>query len=221
MRKPRVALFVLASALPLATAQAAHPGDIKRELVLVALNTSAAATPASSSRCRTARSLRLSLRSSARWTDPAARRGGGMTSADQNKALVRRFYEEIDKGNIAICDELVAENYLDHNPPPFPTSLAGRERLKQEFRIFLTATPGYHVIEDQIAEGDKVVTRLTSYGRHDGDLPGAPRTGNEMKMTSITIHRVANGKLAEKWSEKDMIGLLTQIGVMPPMHAKA
>jgi predicted ester cyclase len=144
-----------------------------------------------------------------------------MTSTDKNKALVRRFYEEIDKGNIAILDELVADDYVDHNPPPFPTSGAGRERLRQDFKVFLQATPGYHVIEDQIAEGDKVVTRLTSYGRHEGDLPGAPRTGNQMKMTSITIHRIANGKLAEKWSEKDMISLLTQIGLMPEMHAKA
>jgi len=143
-----------------------------------------------------------------------------MTSPEQKKTLIRRFYEEIDKGNIAILDELVAENYIDHNPPPFPTSATGRDRLKREFKIFLEATPGYHQIEDQIAEGDKVVTRLTSYGKHEGDLPGAPRTGNEMKMTSITIHRIADGKLAEKWSEKDMIALLTQIGVMPAMHAK-
>jgi predicted ester cyclase len=143
-----------------------------------------------------------------------------MTSTDQNKALVRRFYQEIDKGNIAILDELVAEDYLDHNPPPFPTSATGRERLKQDFKLFLDATPGYHQIEDQIAEGDKVVTRLTSYGKHEGDLPGAPRTGNDMNMTSITIHRIANGKLAEKWSEKDVISLLTQIGVMPARQAK-
>ncbi len=141
-----------------------------------------------------------------------------MASTDENKALVRRFYEEIDKGNIGIVDELVAEDYLDHNPPPFPTDLSGRERLKRDFKLFWEATPGYHRIEDQIAENDKVVTRLTSYGRHEGDLPGAPRTGNEMKMTSITIHRVANGKLVEKWSEKDMINLLQQVGVMPTSH---
>jgi predicted ester cyclase len=141
-----------------------------------------------------------------------------MGSPAENKALVRRFYEEIDRGNIAILDELVAEDYVDHNPPPFPTTLSGRERLKQDFRLFQQATPGYHVIEDQIAEGDKVVTRLTSYGKHEGDLPGAPRTDNDMKMTSITIHRIANGKLVEKWAEKDMIALLRQIGVMPSPH---
>jgi len=137
-------------------------------------------------------------------------------SAQENKALVRRFYEEIDKGNIDILDELVAEDYIDHSPPPFPGLPPGREGVKQAFRIFQQATPGYHTIEDQIAEGDKVVTRLTSYGKHEGDLPGAPRTGNEMKMTSITIHRIENGRLVEKWSEKDMIGLLTQLGIMQP-----
>ena len=136
---------------------------------------------------------------------------------EDNKALVRRFYAEIDKGNIDILDELLADDYIDHNPPPFPGLAKGREGVKQAFRMFLEATPGYHQIEDQIAEGDKVVTRLTSYGKHEGDLPGAPRTGNEMKMTSITIHRIADGKLVEKWAEKDVIALLTQLEIMPPM----
>ena len=57
-----------------------------------------------------------------------------------------------------------------------------------------------------------MVTRLTSIGKHEGDLPGAPKTGNALRMTSITIHRIANGKLAEKWSEKDSMGFLQQIG---------
>src|SRR5438105_3379161 len=141
-------------------------------------------------------------------------------SAEENKTLVRRFYEEIDKGNLDTMDELVAEAYLDHNPPPFPGLAPGREGLKQAFKIFRKATPGYHRVDEQIAEGDKVVTRLTAIGKHEGDLPGAPRTGNDLTMTSITIHRIANGKLVEKWSEKDMISLLTQLGVMPTMHAR-
>ena len=136
-------------------------------------------------------------------------------SAEENKRLVRRFYQEIDKGNLDVIDELVAADYVDHNPPPFPGLPPGREGVKQAFKIFWEATPGHHNIEDQIAEGDKVVTRLTSYGRHEGDLPGAPRTGNDLRMTSITIHRLADGKLIEKWAEKDLIGFLKQIGVMP------
>ena len=136
-------------------------------------------------------------------------------SAESNKALVRRFYEEIDNGNIDAMDELVAQDYFDHSPPPLPNLAPGREGLKQAFRIFWTATPGRHQIEDQIAEGDRVVTRLTCSGKHEGDLPGAPRTGNELRMTSITIHRIADGKLAEKWAEKDVVAFLSQIGVMP------
>jgi predicted ester cyclase len=142
-------------------------------------------------------------------------------SSEDNKALVRRFYEEIDKGNLEALDELIAEDYVDHNPPPFPGLPPGREGVKQAFKMFWEATPGHHRIEDQIAEGDKVVTRLTSFGKHVGDLPGAPRTGNEMEMGSITIHRIASGKLAEKWAQKDMIRLMQQIGVIPDkMHSE-
>ncbi|HZP23664.1 MAG TPA: ester cyclase [Terriglobales bacterium] len=136
-------------------------------------------------------------------------------SIEANKLLVRRFYEEIDKGNLEAMDELVATDYVDHSPPPFPGLAPGREGLKQGFKIFWAATPGYHQIEDQIAEGDRVVTRLLYIGKHEGDLPGAPRTGNDLKMTSITIHRIANGKLVEKWAEKDVLGFLRQIGVIP------
>ena len=143
-------------------------------------------------------------------------------SVEDNKALVRRFYEEIDNGNIDAMDELVAENYLDHSPPPFPGLGEGREGLKQAFRIFWNSTPGRHEIEDQVAEGDKVVTRLTAYGRHEDDLPGIPRTGAELKMTATVIHRIENGHLVEKWSDKDVLGFLQQLGVIPtPEDARA
>ena len=136
-------------------------------------------------------------------------------SAEENKALVRRFYEEIDKGNLDAMDELVAEDYLDHSPPPFPGLVTGREGVKQVFEIFSKATPGYHRIDDQIAEEDKVVTRLTAIGTHEDDLPGIPKTGNKLEMTATVIHRVENGQLAEKWSDKDVLGFLQQLGVMP------
>ena len=139
-------------------------------------------------------------------------------SAEQNKALVRRFYEEIDKGNLAAMDELVAEDYVDHSPPPFPGLGTGRAGLKQAFEIFWEATPGYHKIEDQIAEGNKVVTRMTAYGSHEGDLPGIPRTGNKLEMTATVIHRIEDGKLAEKWSGKDELGFLQQLGVIPSLE---
>ena len=95
-----------------------------------------------------------------------------MSSEEANKAVVRRFYAEMDAGNLDAMDQLVAEDYIDHNPPPFPGLEQGRTGLKQAFQIFWEATPGRHEIEDQVAEGDKVVTRLTAFGKHVGDLPG-------------------------------------------------
>ncbi|MFG2652526.1 ester cyclase [Streptomyces sp. NPDC048436] len=136
-------------------------------------------------------------------------------STEENKRLVRRFYAEIDKGNVEAMDELVAENYQDHSPPPFPGLGPGREGLKQAFRVFWEATPGTHEIEDQIAEGDKVVTRMTARGVHERDLPGIPATGNQLTMTATVIHRIENGRLAEKWSDKDLLGFLQQLGVIP------
>jgi predicted ester cyclase len=116
--------------------------------------------------------------------------------------------EQIDKGNLDAMDELVAEDYIDHSPPPFPG-------LKQAFHLFWDATPDTHDIEDQIAEDDKVVTRLTARGIQSGDLPGIPATGNRMIMTATVVHRIENGKLAEKWSDKDVLGMLQQLGVIP------
>lgn len=133
---------------------------------------------------------------------------------EENKALIERFYAEIDAGNIDAMDELVAEDYLDHHPP-FPGLPDGREGLKQAFRIFLQATPGRHEIEDQICEGDKVVTRLTAYGRHEGELPGPlPATGAELRETAVAIHRIEGGRIVEHWSDRDDLGLMQQLGVI-------
>ena len=133
---------------------------------------------------------------------------------DDNKALIRRFYEEIDAGNIEAMDELFAEDYLDHNPP-FPGMPAGREGLKEAFRIFWKATPGRHEIEDQIAEGDRVVTRLTASGVHEGDLPGPlPASGAPLRESAVAVHRIEQGRIAEHWSNRDDLGLMQQLGVI-------
>jgi predicted ester cyclase len=138
-----------------------------------------------------------------------------MSREDDNKSIVRRFYAAMDVGDLDAMDELVAEHYIDHNPPPFPGLGQGRDGLKQAFRIFLQATPGRHEIEDQIAEGDKVVTRLTAYGTHQGPLPGGiEATGRDISETAVAIHRVDDGQIAEHWSARDDLGLLIQLGVV-------
>jgi steroid delta-isomerase-like uncharacterized protein len=134
--------------------------------------------------------------------------------SEENKALVRRFYAAIDDGDLEAMDELVAEDYLDHHPP-FPGLPPGREGLKVAFQVFLTATPGRHEIDDQIAENDKVVTRLTAVGTHQGDLPGPlPATGAALRETAVAIHRIVDGRIAEHWSDRDDLALMQQLGVI-------
>lgn len=78
------------------------------------------------------------------------------------------------------------------------------------------AFPDYHVtVEDQIAEGERVVTRWTCHGTHEGEFQGMPPTGKKMAMSEITIFRIANGKLVEGWSNLDMLGALQQLGAIP------
>jgi predicted ester cyclase len=138
--------------------------------------------------------------------------------AEENKALVRRYFETIDRGDYDALDQFVVAEYVDHNPPPIPGLAPGLAGVKQACRYFQQAHPdGRHLIEDQVAEGDKVVTRLTARGTHTGDLLGIAATGRELVTTGIAIHRVTGGKLVEHWAESNLLGLLQQLGVVPPM----
>lgn len=140
-------------------------------------------------------------------------------SAEANKALVRRYFEAIDaRRDPAMLDEFLAPDFLTHNPPP--GFAPDREGQKQAFAHFLAATPdGYHVIDDMIAEGDKVATRVTAYGTQTGELFGIPPTGRWLKTSGIAIHRLADGQIVEHWHELDMLGVLQQLGVVPvPGH---
>ena len=144
------------------------------------------------------------------------------TSAEDNKALVRQWFEEIDKGEQANFDRFLAPDYVDHNPPPMPVTTAAREAVKEYSAGFRAALRDFHhVVEDQVAEGDKVVSRITAYGTHCGELLGIAATGKPVSMTGIAIHRVADGKLVEHWSQTDLLGLLQRLGVVPAMSSNA
>jgi steroid delta-isomerase-like uncharacterized protein len=139
-------------------------------------------------------------------------------STEDNKALARRFYEEgWNKGNLAIFDELLAPNHVLHDPG-FPEPVHGLEAFKQYYTTYSTAFPGNQItVEAYIAEGDTVVSRWTARGSHKGDLMGIPPTGKQVTVAGITINRIANGKIAEDWSNYDMLGMLQQLGVVPTM----
>lgn len=143
-------------------------------------------------------------------------------SAEANKAISRRFFEELwNDNNPAIADEIVAPDFVPHDPsnPWLKPGPAGTKELVSTYR---TAFPDSHfTIEDQIAEGDRVVTRWTAHGTNNGELQGMPATGKRVTVTGITIDRIANGKLAESWVNWDTVGMLRQLGLLPDQTAAA
>ncbi len=139
-------------------------------------------------------------------------------SAEENKAIVRRFYEEVvNKSNLRLAEELIASNYIEHSAPP---GLApGLEGFKQFLTMIGTAFPDIHVtVEDLIAERDRVAARLTIRGTHKGKLMGTIlATGKQATWTGIDIVRIAGGKIIERWSERDLLSLMQQLGAVPKM----
>ena len=138
-------------------------------------------------------------------------------SVEQNKALVRRRYDEIDnQHNLAAMDELVAQDYVHHDPSVPRQMLQGRDGYQRLALMFNTAFPdGHTTIEEMIAEGDLVATRFTTAGTHRGELMGVAATGRRVEVTATSIYRIADGKLAEGWVNFDALGLLQQIGALP------
>ena len=137
-------------------------------------------------------------------------------SAEENKALIRRYVQAIDDNRTSdwsVLDEFVAENFVAHNPP-IPGVSLDREGLKQAAEIFRVATPGTHEVPLQVAEGDLVVSRIVGRGRHEGELLGIPATGKEGETDGIAIHRVRDGKIVEYWSVTDVARVLMQVGAL-------
>jgi steroid delta-isomerase-like uncharacterized protein len=135
-------------------------------------------------------------------------------STEDNKALVRRTYDVINKRNLKAIDELVDPNYVGHIPA-FPP-VQGIEGLQQVFSTYLTAFPDMTgTIEDLIAEGDKVAARLTFRGTHTGPMMDIPPTDKQVTLSAMNIFRVANGKFVEQWVNSDDLGLMQQLGVIP------
>ena len=134
-------------------------------------------------------------------------------STEDNKALVRRFYEEFLNGHdVNQAEELFAPNYVLY----FPGGPMDHERQKQTLTVFRAAFPDLHfTIEDMFAEGDKVATRFTWRGTHQGIFQGIPPTGKQVTVSGIALNRIAEGKLVEDRTELDLLGLMQQLGVIP------
>ncbi len=136
-------------------------------------------------------------------------------SLEENKALDRRWFEEAwNQGNVASYEELASPDLVVHNSPPGITG--DFEGIKQAISIHRTGFPDMHFeVEDQLAEGDKVVSRCTLTGTHRGEWVGIPPTGKRVSIETITIQRYRGGKMAEAWLAMDMLGWMQQLGVVP------
>jgi steroid delta-isomerase-like uncharacterized protein len=137
-------------------------------------------------------------------------------STDDNKAIARRLIDEAwNQGNLNTVDELLAPNHVGHHSL-VPNQPSSREFYKQYIVRTRTAFPDFHAtIEEQIAEGDLVVTRWSVHGTHQGTFRGHSPTGKQMSLTGIVIDRVVDGKAVEGWMEMDTLYQMQQLGVIP------
>jgi steroid delta-isomerase-like uncharacterized protein len=138
--------------------------------------------------------------------------------SEQNKAASRRVAEELFAGGkLDLADELFDSSFVGHDVA-MPEPIRGPEGLKEQAKGYREAFPDLKLkIEDQIAEGDKVVSRWTATGTHKGDLFGISPTGKQATITGVTIDRFSGGRIAESWDNWDALGLMQQLGVVPAM----
>jgi steroid delta-isomerase-like uncharacterized protein len=132
-------------------------------------------------------------------------------------ATTRRFFDEVwSEGDFDLVDELFAPEYVGHPSGP-EESVRGPEGVKEYIGRLKEGVPDLTVtVEDQVADGDKVATRWTARGTHDGDLMGIDPTGRTATVTGITIQRFgAGGRIVEGWTNWDMLGMLQQLGIAP------
>ena len=141
-------------------------------------------------------------------------------TAEQDKMIIRRWFKEaFEKGNTALVDEIFAHDVLSHDrtgPGPNGEWPRGAEAPRAIINAYHGAFPDVQfTIEDQLAEGDIVVTRWSAKGTNRGSLMGAPATGKTATVTGIEADRIKNGKIAESWANFDVLGMLVQLGLAP------
>jgi steroid delta-isomerase-like uncharacterized protein len=136
--------------------------------------------------------------------------------SEESKALIQRFVEEaFNKGNLGVADEVYASDFVSHESSG-PVE-RGPEYVKGFVGTYRDAFPdGRTTVEDSIAEGDKVAYRWTFRGTHRGELMGIAPTEKQVTITGITVDRISGGKIEEEWNNFERLGVLRQLGAVPP-----
>jgi len=139
-------------------------------------------------------------------------------SAQENKQKVRRFLEEgFGQGNLEVVDEVLDPDFVCYDPNSEAGEVRGADTIKQEIEWFRTAVPDLtYTVQDQVAEGEKVVSRYTASGTHQGEFFGVAPTGKRIEMSGIQIDRFdeESGKMVEEWPEYDLLGAMRQMGAV-------
>ncbi|GIX07786.1 MAG: hypothetical protein KatS3mg115_2189 [Candidatus Poribacteria bacterium] len=132
------------------------------------------------------------------------------------RRLARGYFEELaNTGDPTVADRLLAEDYVQHNPDSPTRRTVGREAFKERLQMYRQAFPDLTwTIEEILVEGDRAAVRWSAVGTHRGPLQGVPPTGRRVRMSGITIHRVAGGRIVESWVCWDTINTLLTIGAV-------
>jgi|SRR5579862_3513185 len=138
-----------------------------------------------------------------------------MSTTENNKTVIRRFLDEvINQNRLDQADDLVLENFVELDP--LPGQRQGREGLKEVLGGMRAAFPDMHwVVEEMVAEGEKVVTRFTWTGTHQGPFLGVPATGRSVNVKGVVIDELAGGKMSRSRILMDSLGMMQQLGVIP------
>lgn len=137
-------------------------------------------------------------------------------STNENKQLMQRWWDALNQGNaLEIIEEVYAADYVMHDPT-LPGPVQGLEGVHEFISSVVTGFPNArYTIEEMIAEGDKVLQRLTVRGIHEGEFQGIPATGQPVTIWLMVVSRVANNKVVEEWQMVDALSLMQQLGVIP------
>lgn len=131
------------------------------------------------------------------------------------KQIARLLLEEPWKGNMGVIDEYVAPAYIGHDPSE-PEPLRGPQGFRARAESYLAGFPdGRITVDEQFAAGDRVATRWTGRGTHQGELAGISPTGKEVTVTGLSFYRFDGEKLVEDWTTWDTLGMLVQLGAIP------
>jgi steroid delta-isomerase-like uncharacterized protein len=134
--------------------------------------------------------------------------------SDDPKSMLQRFYEGVSAGHLDVIDELLADDFIEHEA--FPGIEPTKEGVTQFFNLFRSAFPDLRLTAHEIVvEGDLLCARGTMSGTHEGDFMGMPPSGKHFEVEGFDMVRIRDGRVTEHWGVFDSLGMMQQLGAIP------